>query len=354
MTKQILVTGAAGFIGAHLSKRLVEEDYQVTGLDNLNDYYDVALKESRLDWVKKAETKNGRLPGSFNFIKLDLVHREAMTDFFEDNQFNIVVNLAAQGGVRHSIDHPLDYIDNNLLGFAHVLEGCRKTRVNHLVYASSSSVYGANTEMPYSVQQNVDHPLSIYAASKKANELMAHSYASLYGLPATGLRFFTVYGPWGRPDMAPMLFTRKILKGESIDVFNHGNYSRDFTYIDDIIEGIVRVINNPPQKSQDRCASPATSKAPWRVFNIGNGSPVILSEFINTLEQELGMEARKNMMPAKKGEVETTWADVSDLNDVTGFVPNTPLESGVRKFVRWYRAFYKSQEMLHKISDSIE
>ena len=334
--KHILITGAAGFIGAHLARRLVAEGCRVTGVDNLNDYYDVALKRARLQWIAEASL------GRFDFIKLDLADRAGMQRLFADKPFDAVVNLAAQAGVRHSIQHPLDYVDSNLVGFAHVLEGCRQSGVGHLVYASSSSVYGANRKMPFSVHDRVDHPLSMYAATKKANELMAHSYAALYGLPCTGLRFFTVYGPWGRPDMAPMLFTRKILAGEPIDVFNHGDHARDFTYIDDIVEGVVRALRQPPQATQEESDSPdpAVSTAPWRVYNIGRGDPVQLLDFIAALETALGKPARKNMLPAPPGEVAATWADVADLRAATGYRPTTSLAEGIGRFAEWYRDYY--------------
>ncbi len=336
----ILITGAAGFIGAHLARRLVAEGRRVTGVDNLNDYYDVTLKRARLQWIVEAA------PGRFNFIELDLADRSGMQQLFVDNAFDAVINLAAQAGVRHSIQHPLDYVDSNLVGFAHVLEGCRQGGVGHLVYASSSSVYGANRKLPFSVHHNVDHPLSMYAATKKANELMAHAYAALYGLPCTGLRFFTVYGPWGRPDMAPMLFTRKILAGEPIDVFNHGDHARDFTYIDDIIEGIVRVLRQPPQARPDQTnlPDPAISGAPWRLYNIGRGDPIQLLDFIAALETALGKSARKNMLPAQSGEVATTWADVADLCAATSYRPTTSLKEGIGRFVGWYNTYYQTNE----------
>jgi UDP-glucuronate 4-epimerase len=337
---RILVTGAAGFIGAHLSRRLVQEGCQVTGLDNLNDYYDVALKRDRLQWIKHAQEEGAAATsGEFSFVKLDLADRTRMADFFDQYEFDLVVHLAAQAGVRHSLHHPLDFVDSNLVGFAHVLEGCRVQGVRHLVYASSSSVYGENKRLPFSEHHSVDHPVSFYGATKKANELMAHAYAEVYGLPTTGLRFFTVFGPWGRPDMAPMLFSRKILEGEPIDVFNYGEYARDFTYIGDIVEGIVRVLGNPPQPDADlkeTLPDPARSQAPWRVFNIGNSQPVNLSDFIDELEAALGKRAIRNLLPAQPGEVIAAWADVTDLKDSVGYRPGTALREGIHAFLAWY------------------
>jgi len=334
--KRILVTGAAGFIGFHLAQRLLERGDQVVGLDNLNDYYDVSLKEARLNILSGKE--------NFTFSKIDLSDREAVARLFSNEQFDAVVNLAAQAGVRYSLTNPHAYIDANLVGFMNILEGCRHQQVGHLVYASSSSVYGANTAMPFSVHDNVDHPVSLYAASKKANELMAHTYSHLYQLPTTGLRFFTVYGPWGRPDMALFLFTKAILTGRPIDVFNFGKMRRDFTYIDDIVEGVVRVTDQPatadPDWSADR-PDPGSSAAPYRVYNIGNNSPVELMDLIVTLEKALGMKAEKNMMPIQPGDVPATWADVDDLTRDVGFKPQTPIEDGVRRFVEWYRRYYQ-------------
>jgi UDP-glucuronate 4-epimerase len=332
---RILVTGAAGFIGFHLCQRLLARGDHVVGLDNLNDYYDVTLKESRLN---KLQDKD-----NFTFIKGDLADRAGVEKLFADDHFDAVVNLAAQAGVRYSLTNPHAYVDANLVGFMNILEGCRHQQVGHLVYASSSSVYGANTSMPFSVHDNVDHPVSLYAASKKANELMAHTYAHLYGLPCTGLRFFTVYGPWGRPDMALFLFTRAILAGEPIDVFNHGRMKRDFTYIDDIVEGVIRVTDQPAQPnplwSGDR-PDPGTSAAPYRVFNIGNNNPVELMHLIETLEQALGREAIKNFMPIQPGDVPATWADVDALSDAVGFRPDTSIEVGIQRFVDWYTGYY--------------
>lgn len=332
---KVLVTGAAGFIGFHLAKRLLDRDDAVVGLDNLSDYYDVNLKLSRL---KQLEA----IPG-FGFVQADLADRQRIPELFASEKFDVVVNLAAQAGVRYSIQNPHVYIDSNIQGFLNILEGCRHSGVGHLVYASSSSVYGANTKMPFSVHHNVDHPVSLYAATKKANELMAHTYASLYGIPCTGLRFFTVYGPWGRPDMALFLFTRAILEGRPIDVFNHGRMQRDFTYVDDIVEGIVRVMERVPSPdpawSGER-PDPATSYAPYRVYNIGNNQPVELLHFIEVLEDALGMKAAKNLLPIQPGDVPATYADVDDLMRDVGFRPATPIDVGIRRFVEWYREYY--------------
>ena len=335
-TNPILVTGAAGFIGYHLAERLLAAGRQVVGLDNLNDYYDPALKRARLD---RLESRDG-----FTFSHTDLADRPRMEALFATYPFDVVVNLAAQAGVRYSIENPHSYVEANLVGFLHILEGCRHTGVRHLVYASSSSVYGANTTMPFSVHHNVDHPLSLYAATKKANELMAHTYSHLYGLPTTGLRFFTVYGPWGRPDMALFKFTRQILAGEPIDVFNYGNHRRDFTYIDDIVEGVVRVMAKLPEPDpawSGDTPDPATSRAPWRVYNIGNNEPVELMRYIEVLEDCLGMEAEKNMLPMQPGDVPDTYADTTALTDDVGYKPSTPVEEGVRRFVEWYREYYQ-------------
>lgn len=332
---RVLVTGAAGFIGFHVSRRLLARGDEVVGLDNVNAYYDVRLKEARL---AQLEGQRG-----FSFRKIDLADQGAMTRVFSQDRPRKVVHLAAQAGVRYSLTNPHAYVDSNLTGFMNILEGCRHNAVEHLVYASSSSVYGANTNMPFSVHQNVDHPVSLYAATKKANELMAHTYAHLYGLPCTGLRFFTVYGPWGRPDMALFLFTRAILEGRPIDVFNHGKMRRDFTFIDDIVEGIVRTLDHTapanPEWSGDR-PDPATSRAPYRLYNIGNNQPVELMHLIETLETALGMKATKNMLPMQPGDVPATYADVDDLMRDVGFKPATPIEVGVARFVEWYRSFY--------------
>ena len=334
--RKILVTGAAGFIGFHLAKRLCETGETVVGLDNVNDYYDVGLKLARLERLKCHD--------SFRFIKGDLCEREMIAALFKQERFDCVVNLAAQAGVRYSLKNPYAYIDSNIVGFMNILEGCRHNGVGHLVYASSSSVYGANTKMPFSVHDNVDHPVSLYAATKKANELMAHTYSSLYGIPVTGLRFFTVYGPWGRPDMAYYLFTKSILAGETIDVFNFGKMQRDFTYIDDIVEGVTRVIDSIPRANIDWCGSspdPGTSYAPYKLYNIGNNNPVELLHFIATLERCLGKEAKKNLLPIQAGDVPATYADVDDLMRDVGFRPATPIEEGIRRFVDWYLGYYK-------------
>jgi UDP-glucuronate 4-epimerase len=332
---KILVTGAAGFIGFHLCKRLLERGKKVTGLDNLNDYYDVTLKHSRLR----------QLNGDRNFkpVKLDLEDRDGIAGLFREEKFNIVINLAAQAGVRYSLVNPYSYIDSNVTGFLNILEGCRHNEVKHLVFASSSSVYGANTKMPFSVHNNVDHPVSLYAATKKANELMAHTYASLFKVPCTGLRFFTVYGPWGRPDMALFLFTKAILEGKPIDVFNYGKMQRDFTYIDDIIEGIVRVMEKIPGPNPEWSGDvpdAATSYAPYKLYNIGNNNPVELMKFIETLEQCLGKKAEKKLLPIQAGDVPATYADVDDLMKDVGFKPETSIEDGIRKFVEWYKSYY--------------
>ena len=332
---RILVTGAAGFIGYHTAKALAARGEEVVGIDNLNDYYDVSLKEARL-----AKLGDG---AGFSFRKLDLADRDGMERMFAEVRPQRVIHLAAQAGVRYGIEHPHTYVDSNIVGTLHVLEGCRRRGVEHLVFASSSSVYGANTAMPFSVHQNVDHPLSIYAASKKANELMAHTYAHLYRLPVTGLRFFTVYGPWGRPDMALFKFTKSILAGEPIDVFNNGHHARDFTYVDDVVEGILRTADRIPQPNPNwsgDAPDPATSSAPYRIYNIGNHSPVELMEFIGVLEAALGREAKKNFLPMQPGDVPATFADVDDLVADVGFAPSTPLKVGVGKFVEWYRSYY--------------
>jgi UDP-glucuronate 4-epimerase len=333
---KLLVTGAAGFIGYHTALRLLERGDEVVGLDNLNDYYDVRLKEARLEHLRRH--------AAFRFEKIDLADRDAMQRLFASAGFARIIHLGAQAGVRYSIENPLAYIDANVVGFANVLEGCRHAGVEHLVYASTSSVYGANTRMPFSVHQNVDHPLSLYAATKKANELMAHTYASLYGLPATGLRFFTVYGPFGRPDMALFLFTKAILEGKPIDVFNYGNHRRDFTYVGDIVEGVIRasdhVATANPEWNSD-VPDPGTSKVPYRLYNIGNQRPVELMRYIEVLEECLGRKAEKNMLPMQLGDVPDTWADVEDLAADVGYRPSTPVEEGVRKFVDWYVEYYK-------------
>jgi UDP-glucuronate 4-epimerase len=335
---KFLVTGAAGFIGYHTAERLLAAGHQVVGIDNLNDYYDVGLKMARLDLLADKP--------AFRFIKLDLADREGMAQLFAEHQFQRVIHLGAQAGVRYSLDNPLAYADSNLIGHLNVLEGCRHNKVEHLLYASSSSVYGLNRKLPFATEDSVDHPISLYAATKKANELMSHSYSHLYGLPTTGLRFFTVYGPWGRPDMALFKFTKAILAGESIDVYNHGEMHRDFTYIDDIAEAIVRLQAVIPQANASwtvEQGSPATSSAPYHVYNIGNSSPVKLMEYISALEQALGIEARKNMLPMQPGDVLDTSADTVDLYREIGFKPETSVEEGVKRFVEWYKSFYKVQ-----------
>ncbi|MFM7560037.1 NAD-dependent epimerase [Cylindrospermopsis raciborskii] len=334
---KILVTGAAGFIGFHLSNYLLNRGDYVVGIDNLNSYYDVSLKQARLVQLEP----HNKL---FSFIPLDLADRERVNNLFAQYQFDVVVNLAAQAGVRYSIKNPHAYIDSNIIGFTNVLEACRHYGVKHLVFASSSSVYGANTKIPFSTHDNVDHPISLYAATKKANELMAHTYSHLYELPTTGLRFFTVYGPWGRPDMAYFSFTKAILSGQPIDVFNYGKMKRDFTYIDDIIEGVVRVIDNIPQSNPNWVSDipdPSSSRAPYKIYNIGNNSPVELMHFIEVIEQCLGIKAKKNMLPLQPGDVTITYADVDDLIQDVNFKPDTPIEVGVRQFVKWYREYYQ-------------
>lgn len=332
----ILVTGAAGFIGYHVAAKLLARGDRVIGLDSLNDYYDVGLKEARLAQLSPSE--------GFRFVRADLADRAVIAKTFAEEPIHRVVHMAAQAGVRYSLINPHAYTDSNVEGFLNILEGCRRAGVTHLVYASSSSVYGGNTRRPFAVDQNVDHPVSLYAATKKANELMAHTYAHLYGLPCTGLRFFTVYGPWGRPDMALFLFTRAILDGKPIDVYNHGKMQRDFTYIDDVVEGVVRVLDRDPTPnaawSGDR-PDPATSWAPYRLYNIGNHAPVELLRFIEVLEGALGTKAEKNFLPMQPGDVPATYADVSDLVREVGFQPSTPIEVGIPRFVEWYRSFYK-------------
>ncbi|MGE4545854.1 MAG: NAD-dependent epimerase [Pedobacter sp.] len=333
---KILVTGAAGFIGFHLAKVLLDRGDEVVGLDNLNDYYDVSLKQARLEQIASHP--------NFRFVKIDLADREGMGALFREEKFDRVVNLAAQAGVRYSLKNPQAYVDSNLVGFVNILEGCRHNGVQHLVYASSSSVYGANTTMPFSIHHNVDHPVSLYAASKKANELMAHTYAHLYRLPVTGLRFFTVYGPWGRPDMALFLFTKAILEGKAIDVFNYGKMRRDFTYIDDIVEGVVRTLDHTAQPNPDwsgAAPDPGTSNAPYRLYNIGNNNPVELLHLIQTLETALGKTAEKNLLPIQPGDVPATYADVDDLTRDVGFKPSTSIEDGVGRFVEWYKGYFQ-------------
>ncbi len=331
----VLVTGAAGFIGFHLANRLAAEGYAVTGIDNLSPYYDVSLKRARLEILDKSE--------NFIFKQLDLAQGKPLKKLFDSAQFDVVVNLAAQAGVRYSLKNPHAYVDANLVGFVNVLECCRHSDVKHLVFASSSSVYGANTKMPFSVHHNVDHPISLYAATKKANELMAHTYSHLYNLPCTGLRFFTVYGPWGRPDMALFLFTKAILEGKPIAVFNHGRMQRDFTYIDDIIEGVVRVMGKIPTadpKWHGDSPDPGSSYTCYKIYNIGNNNPVQLDHFIEIIEKALGKTAKKEFMDLQPGDVPATYADVDDLVNDVGFKPATPLEEGIRRFVEWYKVYY--------------
>lgn len=331
----VLVTGAAGFIGYHVAKRLLERGDQVLGLDNLNSYYDVRLKEARVDRLTPFER--------FRFLKMDHADRASTSSIFSDHPIRRVVHLAAQVGVRYSLVNPYAYADSNITGFLNILEGCRHARVEHLVFASSSSVYGGNTRLPFSVHDNVDHPISLYAASKKANELMAHSYAHLYGVPCTGLRFFTVYGPWGRPDMAYFIFTKAIMENTPIEVFNFGKMQRDFTYIDDIVEGVLRVLDKPalPQRNwSSDTPSPEASSAPYRLYNIGSNQPVELPQFIEVLEEALGRKARMNLLPLQSGDVPATYADIDDLIRDFGFKPSVSLETGVRRFVEWYREYY--------------
>ena len=330
-----LVTGAAGFIGFHVSQRLLAAGHQVVGLDNLNDYYDVNLKQARLDLLQSPD---------FRFAKIDLDDNAAMAALFANEQFNRVIHLAAQAGVRYSLENPHAYAQANLIGHLNILEGCRHNKVQHLVYASSSSVYGLNSKMPFSTDDSVDHPVSLYAATKKANELMAHTYSHLYGMPTTGLRFFTVYGPWGRPDMALFKFTKAMLEGKSIDVYNYGKMKRDFTYIDDIVEAIIRLQDVIPEANSEwtvETGSPATSSAPYRVYNVGNSAPVELMDYITALEEALGIEAKKNMMPMQAGDVLETSAETQPLYDLVGFRPQTTVKEGVKSFVDWYRAFYR-------------
>jgi len=334
--KTILVTGAAGFIGFHVAQRLLQGGHDVVGLDSINDYYDPALKEARLSILRQSQ--------NFSFAKIDLADRAATKDIFAAHRFPVVIHLAAQAGVRYSIDHPTVYIDANLQGFANILEGCRHHGCENLLFASSSSVYGANTKLPFSVHDNVDHPISLYAASKKANELMAHSYSHLYGLPATGLRFFTVYGPWGRPDMAMYLFANAIREGRPIRLFNNGDMMRDFTYIDDVTEAVVRLAQRPatpdPSWNAER-PDPATSRAPWRVYNIGNNSPEKLMDLVQVLEKEFGRVARKELLPMQAGDVYATYADIDDLRREVDFSPSTSLADGVARFVAWYREYHR-------------
>jgi UDP-glucuronate 4-epimerase len=334
---KILVTGAAGFIGFHTSKKLLDRGDEVVGLDNFNDYYSVSLKEGRTEILDAYD--------NFKMVRMDLADRSGIESLFADEKFEKVINLAAQAGVRYSIENPHSYIDSNIVGFVNILEGCRHNDVKHLTYASSSSVYGANTTMPFSIHQNVDHPLALYGATKKANELFAHTYSNLYKLPTTGLRFFTVYGPYGRPDMALFLFTKNILEGKPIDVFNYGKHRRDFTYIDDIVEGVVRTMDHTAEPNSDWDAAtpdPGTSKAPYRLYNIGNQQPVELMDYIGAVEKALGKKAEKNLLPLQPGDVPDTWADTTDLANDVGYQPATPVEVGVKNFVDWYLEFYNA------------
>ncbi|WP_395502158.1 NAD-dependent epimerase [Ectopseudomonas mendocina] len=334
---KVLVTGAAGFIGFHVCRLLLERGDEVVGVDNLNSYYEVTLKQARLEELV--------IYPLFRFIRLDIAEREGIADLFDRERFDRVVHLAAQAGVRYSLENPHAYADSNLVGFLNVLEGCRQTSVQHLVYASSSSVYGSNETMPFSVHDNVDHPVSLYAATKKANELMAHSYSHLYRLPVTGLRFFTVYGPWGRPDMSPFLFVRAILQGTPLKVFNHGRHRRDFTYIDDIAEGVVRVLDRPATHNPSWSGlqpDPATARAPYRIYNIGNSEPVELLVYIELIEKALGKTTEKILLPLQAGDVEHTYADVSDLERDVGYRPQVCINEGIERFVSWYREFYRT------------
>ncbi|AQQ09175.1 dTDP-glucose 4,6-dehydratase [Sedimentisphaera cyanobacteriorum] len=347
---KILVTGTVGFIGFHLARVLLERGDEVVGLDSVNDYYDVNVKYGRLreTGISPEDIEYGKLIQSskyenYRFIKLKLENGENLQKLFEQEKFDRVCNLAAQAGVRYSLENPRAYVDANIVGFINILEACRKSEIEHLAYASSSSVYGLNEKMPFSTSDNIDHPVSLYAASKKSNELMAHCYSHLYSIPTTGLRFFTVYGPWGRPDMALFIFTKAILEGRPIDVYNYGDMKRDFTYIDDIVEGVKRVIDNPAKGREDWSGmnpDPGSSIAPFKVYNIGNSSPVRLMDFIEAIEKAAGKQAQKNMMPIQPGDVPATWADVTDLTEDLGYRPNTPIQDGVRRFVQWYREFY--------------
>lgn len=349
--KKVLVTGTAGFIGSHLVRKLVDKGNQVCGLDNINDYYDVNLKYDRLvqsgivrDKLAYNKLVKSNVFPSYKFIQIGLEDRDALFDLFAKEGFDVVVHLAAQAGVRYSLSHPQAYVDSNITGFLNILEACRHYPVENLIYASSSSVYGLNKNMPFSTSNNVDHPVSLYAASKKSNELMAHTYSHLFGIPTVGLRFFTVYGPWGRPDMALFLFTKAILRGEPIEVFNHGKMERDFTYVDDIVGGIERIVESPFPKRENwdpACPDPSFSSAPYRIHNIGNSSPVKLISFIEAIEKAIGRKAERKMMPIQPGDVEKTWADVSSLKNDYNYNPHTPVETGIRKFVDWYRDYYQ-------------
>lgn len=348
---KILVTGTAGFIGYHLAKRLIERGDEIVGLDIVNDYYDIRVKYGRLEdtGIDYQKIQYGKITrsskyDSYSFVQLKLEDSQNLNRLFKEERFESVINLAAQAGVRYSLENPQAYVDSNIIGFVNILEACRHNNVGHLSYASSSSVYGLNESMPFSIHHNVDHPISLYAASKKSNELMAHTYSHLFGLPTTGLRFFTVYGPWGRPDMALFLFTKAILEGKPINVFNNGEMSRDFTYVDDIVEGVIRVNDNPSLGNplwDGKNPDPSTAKAPYTVYNIGNNSPVKLMDFVMTIEKVLGKEAEKNFMPMQPGDVAATYADVQDLIDNLGYKPQTSLDYGIARFIEWYKEFYK-------------
>jgi UDP-glucuronate 4-epimerase len=347
---KILITGSAGFIGYHLAQKLLSQGHEVIGLDNINDYYDVNLKYGRLQQlgIKREEVEYNKLiysqPGHRAFIRLNLEDRENLEILFREHQFDSVCHLAAQAGVRYSLENPYAYIDSNIVGMMNILECCRHFKVKHLAFASSSSVYGANEKIPFSTSDNVDHPLSLYAATKKSCELLAHSYSSLYGLPVTGLRFFSVYGPWGRPDMALFIFVRNIVEGREIDVYNHGKMKRDFTYIDDIINGVVRVLENPPEGDEHwdgKNPNPSTSRAPYRIYNIGHSSPVSLIDFIETIETSLSKKAKLNMLPMQPGDVPASWADVTDLQKDFDYTPSIDIKTGVHNFVKWYLDYYK-------------
>ena len=337
--EHILVTGVAGFIGYHLTERLLKEGYRITGLDNLNPYYDVNLKKARLSRLESHEQKV-----NFSFVKCDLENRDSINELFYKNSFDVVVHLAAQAGVRYSIDHPETYISSNLVGFFNIIENCKKSNIKHLVFASTSSVYGANKKMPFSTHDPTDHPISLYAATKKSNELLAHVYSALFNLPTTGIRFFTVYGPWGRPDMALFKFTKNILEDKPIDIYNFGRMKRDFTYIDDVVEGVYRIMQRPPEQNDGWDAintDPSTSFAPFRIYNLGCSNPVDLMDFIKTLEEELGKKAKKNFLPLQPGDVPETFADVSDVERDFGYKPKTDIKYGIKQFVKWYKEYYK-------------
>lgn len=350
MSKKILITGSAGFIGFHLARRLLERGDEVVGLDSINNYYDPTIKYARLaqtgierDAIGYSKITSSAICRKYRFVQLNLEDTPAVEALFAEEAFDKVCHLAAQAGVRYSLVNPKAYIDSNIVGFFNILEQCRQYSIGHLVYASSSSVYGLNESMPFSASDNVDHPVSLYAASKKSNELMAHAYSHLYGLPTTGLRFFTVYGPWGRPDMALFRFTQAILDDKPIDVYNYGQMQRDFTYIDDIIEGIIRVLDNPPQGNPNwtgKAPDPSSSKSPYKIYNIGNSSPVKLLDFIEAIEKALGRKAKKNMLPLQPGDVPATWADVRNLAEDLNYKPSTPIQEGINRFIAWYKDFY--------------